>query len=121
MDRFTWKAPDETYQIDDYKVVHTVTCFDEDFKNVFTIYEGVAIDKLGQYEDLEEQDRLLVLPCKIGTKVYRIVPDRSVVWPDQTEYKVIWDSFKLNDIYEFGKTVFLDEEEAKIASKNKSK
>ena len=51
MDRFTWKAPDETYQIDDCTAVDKVTCFDENFKNAFTIYEVAAIDKLGKYED----------------------------------------------------------------------
>lgn len=71
MDRFTWKAPDETYQIDDYKAVHAVTCFDENFKNAFTIYEGAAIDKLGYYEDAEEQGLLLKLPCKIGDTIYQ--------------------------------------------------
>lgn len=119
MDRFTWKAPDDTYQIDDCMAVHTVTCFDEDFKNAFTIYEGTAIDRLGHYEDLEEQGRLLMLPCKIGDRIYRVVPDLSVDWPDPPEYKVVWDTFKPNDIYEFGKKIFLTREEAEKVAKSK--
>ena len=51
MDRFTWKAPDGTYQIDNPKAAHRTTCFDENFRNAFVIYEGAAIDRLGQYED----------------------------------------------------------------------
>lgn len=51
MNRFTWKAPDGTYQIDDHKAVHKTLCYDENLKNPFDIYEGVAINKLGQYED----------------------------------------------------------------------
>ena len=31
-----------------------------------------AIAKLAHYEDLEEQGRLVVLPCKIGDRVYRV-------------------------------------------------
>lgn len=58
---------------------------------------------------------VIVLPCKVGTRVYRIVPDISVTWPDPTEYKTIWDNFKLTDIYNFGKTVFLTREEAEKA------
>ena len=38
-----------------------------------------ALDKLAMYEDLEEQDRLLKLPCRLGDTVYilnqkRIIP-----------------------------------------------
>ena len=43
MERFTWKTPDGTYQIDNHKTVRKTTCYDEDFKNTFTIYEGKAI------------------------------------------------------------------------------
>lgn len=68
--------------------------------------------QLSEYEDLKEQDRLVILPCKIGTRVYRIVSDLSVTWPDPPAYKVIWDTFKLQDVDAFGKTVFLSEEEA---------
>lgn len=32
------------------------------------------IDKLARYEDAEEQGRLIVLPCYVGDKVYRIWP-----------------------------------------------
>lgn len=31
-----------------------------------------AMEKLKHYEDLEEQGRLIKLPCKVGTKVYNI-------------------------------------------------
>lgn len=74
--------------------------------------------QLSEYEDLKEQGRLVILPCKVGTKVYRIVPDRSVTWPDPPEKNVIWDTFKLQDVNAFGKTVFISEEEA---LKNKQK
>lgn len=32
----------------------------------------LALDKLAEYEDLEEQGRLLKLPCKVGDTVYCI-------------------------------------------------
>lgn len=35
-------------------------------------YCGEIITKLADYEDLEEQGRLLVLPCKIGDRLYWI-------------------------------------------------
>ena len=33
-------------------------------------YKGKAVDKLAEYEDLEEQNRLLKLPCAVGDTVY---------------------------------------------------
>lgn len=51
MDRFTWKAPDGTYQIDNPTAARRITCYDENFRNPFVIYEGRAIDRLGEYED----------------------------------------------------------------------
>lgn len=85
-------------------VVHTL----ERYRRAYEIFSW----QLSQYEDLKEQDRLVILPCKIGTRVYRIVPDPSVTWPDPPEKNVIWDTFKLQDVNAFGKTVFLSEEEA---------
>ena len=32
----------------------------------------MLIDKLGEYEDLEEQCRLVILPCKVGDTLYRV-------------------------------------------------
>lgn len=40
----------------------------------------VALDKLADYEDLEEQGRLLKLPCKVGDDVYFV--------PSETNYKL---------------------------------
>lgn len=33
-------------------------------------YKGLLLEKLGKYEDLEEQGLLLRLPCKVGDTVY---------------------------------------------------
>ena len=35
-------------------------------------YVGKAVEKLAEYEDLEEKGMLLKLPCKTGTPVYFI-------------------------------------------------
>ena len=45
-------------------------CSEEDWENCKTIDD--VIDKLAEYEDLEEQGRLIKLPCKAGDAVYRI-------------------------------------------------
>lgn len=40
--------------------------------NIPSAYCGEILTKLADYEDLEEQGRLLVLPCKIGDRLYWI-------------------------------------------------
>ena len=38
-----------------------------------------VIDKLAEYEDLDEQGRLVKLPCKVGNTVYRYVEEKGCV------------------------------------------
>ncbi len=89
-----------------------------------------AIEKLAEYEDLEEQGKLLKLPCATGSILYKPT-DRGII----SEYIVtaisscggrIFIGWKLNSgiytnngIYadEIGKSVFLTREEAKAVIK----
>nr|DAE30147.1 MAG TPA: hypothetical protein [virus sp. ctQmo6] len=41
-------------------------------------YKNLLIEKLGEYEDLEEKERLIKLPCKAGDTVYHVVQGRIV-------------------------------------------
>ena len=94
MDRFTWKAPDGTYQIDDYRAVHTTTCFDENFKNAFDIYEGKAIDKLGQYEDTgltpEEFKESVDFVLELNAKVHTVIKDLKYYLDTNEENGVVY-------------------------------
>lgn len=63
--------------------------------------------KLKDYEDLEEQGRLLKLPCKIGDDVYYILGI-----PNETPCAIDKCTFELSDINKIGKTLFLTREEA---------
>ena len=96
-------------------------CRTEDWENCKTIDD--VIDKLANYEDLEEQGLLLRLPVPIGTTVYN-----TTWWDDKYEivtvngkkysrsvrkHKVTKSTFGLLDIKEWGKTVFLTKSEAK--------
>lgn len=84
-------------------------------------------EKLGEYEDLEEQGRLVKLPCKIGTEVYNITwwddVQEKVVVKGKTycrtvrKHKVTKSIFSYFDILEFGKTVFLTKSEAEAKLK----
>lgn len=71
-----------------------------------------ALFKLAEYEDLEEQGKLLKLPCNIGHLVYE---------PYQFMGEGAWEidvrKIKLEDLGKIGKTVFLTWEEAEAALK----
>ena len=83
--------------------------------------------KLKEYEGLEEQGRLVKLPCKIGTEVYNITwwddVQEKVVVKGKTYYRTIHkhkvskSTFGYTDIEEIGKTVFLTKSEAKAKLK----
>ena len=82
-----------------------------------------AFEKLAQYEDLDEQGLLLRLPCPIGTTVYnttwwddvteKVKVDGKIFYRTARKHKVSKSTFSLLDVKDFGKTVFLTQEEAK--------
>ena len=83
-------------------------------------------EKLGNYEDLEEQGRLIKLPCKVGDTLYRLVPN---LYREYVEIKIAQFVINKNGIYfitnkgvhwsvnRIGKTVFLTREEAEAKLK----
>ena len=100
-------------------------CRTEDWENCKTIED--VIDKLAEYEDLEEQGLLLRLSCKIGDTIWYVDNDDDD-YPIKLEIdtisiddnKNIW-YYANDDVYgkfsfidsDFGKTVFLTKAEAK--------
>lgn len=87
-------------------------------------------EKLGKYEDLEEQGRLVKLPCKVGDTVY--VPTRDFI----SELRIVHISISKNNTFfhwmlndgiyqnldgfsfdKIGKTVFLTKSEAEAKLK----
>ena len=94
-------------------------------------YNGVRLsldktaDRLAYYEDMEEQGRLIKLPCKVGDRVY------FAAWfgtEPHTVKRIIEPYFYTDDargmgstadfyLKDFGKTVFLTREEAENALK----
>ena len=85
-------------------------------------WEEAAWKKLAEYEDLEEQGRLIKLPCKVGNKIYTVEDgyvydfkaDTIEVRKENGKYIfcIAYMDFKAED---FGKTVFLTKEEAEKA------
>ena len=91
-----------------------------------------VLQKLADYEDLEEQGLLLKLPCKIGDTVYQLINSHiyeyKVIgicfdifqnkWMYEVAYQIGLEWFKtMCDFDAFGKskTVFLTKEEAEKA------
>lgn len=80
------------------------------------------LEKFKEYQQLEEQGRLVKLPCKIGDGVYNITwwddVQEKVVVKGKTYYRTIHkhkvskSTFGYTDIEEIGKTVFLTKFEA---------
>lgn len=97
---------------------------------------GDVIDKLADYEDLEEQGRLVILPCKVGDKIFL---DFAGFGKDVDKFTVkdfhldcfkngettLFCDYESNDrtlsgqidVTEFGKTVFLTKSEAEAKLK----
>ena len=86
-------------------------------------FETKTMDKLAQYEDLEEQGLLLRLPVPIGTTVYKFEPlakgIERYIKTTITRYEVFGDSIWFTfanglgrNIEDFGKYVFLTQAEA---------
>ena len=89
---------------------------------------GQCFNKLADYEDAEEDGLLLQLPCKVGDKVYNLIPRikkaNNFQENEITVIKIYKDSVYIffknglaKDIKQIGKTVFLTQEEAEQALK----
>ena len=85
------------------------------------------IDKLAEYENAEEEGRLVVLPCKAGDTVWTFYDDMSdvvdfTVEKIQIEFDKNGKPYFLIDGMDFeedclGRTLFFDREEAEKALK----
>ena len=69
-----------------------------------------CLNKLAEYETAEEEGRLVVLPCKLGTPVYFLRHGFD-------GWRIDSRKFAYGMIGEVGKTVFLTREEAEKALK----
>jgi hypothetical protein len=90
-------------------------------------YRQQAIDRLAEYEDMEEQGLLVRLPCKIGATVYRFqryfndatlkseIKIKPCVVESVSTKCIITTDHMVMLFSNFGKTVFLTREEAERA------
>lgn len=90
-------------------------------------YRQQAIDRLAEYEDMEEQGLLVRLPCKIGATVYRFqryfndvtlkseIKIKPCVVESVSTKCIITTDHMVMLFSNFGKNVFLTREEAEKA------
>lgn len=88
-------------------------------------YEKKLVDKLREYEDAEDQDLLIILPCKIGDVLYYMCKGRikELIVSDIRIRKYYTDVFTKDvedERYAFssgeiGKSIFMTIEEAEAA------
>lgn len=86
---------------------------------------GQSVERLAEYEDAEEQGRLIWLPCPMNTKIYLIVTKRARSYSTK-QFRFIktsqltWCNLE-TVLRNFGKTVFLDRNEANEAMERMNK
>ena len=71
---------------------------------------GFPVGELMRMCEAKQEERLVVLPCKVGAKVYMIEVDEDGAWVGVKEVP-----FTRMMVSSFGKTVFLAREEAEAA------
>lgn len=75
---------------------------------------GIIYERLGAYEDLEEDGKLIKLPCAIGHRVYEIYR-----FLDEGAWEIEEHKIRLEDLEKIGISVFLTREEAEAAISEK--
>ena len=73
---------------------------------------GIIREKLARFEDLEEQGRLIELPCAVGDTIYYLLGI-----PNKTPCEIEETKFYLSDLNRIGKDLFLTKAEAEAALK----
>ena len=87
------------------------TCWDSSVKGRLQ----QSINKLCDYEDAEEQGRMIILPVPIGTTIYEVYDF------DDLDYDIDEHKIRLEDLKDIGDTVFLTRKEAELRLKELEK
>ena len=87
----------------------------------FDVACSIAVKKIWkakEYEDLEEQGKLLKLPCAVGDTVYVLRLDNAAYMINNEKvWEIVEDKFEIFHFDSIGKTGFLTREEAEAALK----
>lgn len=90
---------------------------------------GLTPERVAELAQAEREGRLLVMPCKVGTRVWVIGQNCDLCHDMYAEEPCLFGSCEYKEVFEsvfgygmidnFGKTVFLTREEAEAAMKDK--
>lgn len=122
----------ENYEKESLKTLYS--CYGEKPNSYYSNCEEgyCAMEKLADYEDLDEQGRLIKLPCKVGDTVYAIGFNNNkpiiyesvvlsiLITEKEIAFNVKVDEFGINSKLKqsmFDKTVFLTKSEAEAKLK----
>lgn len=85
-------------------------------KGIYEIkeFDGLPIKRLRELAGADKDERILVLPCKVGTPVYHIHYPIAT-YPDRSEPEIRSCLFVLSDLDYWGLTVFRTKDEAEKA------
>ena len=124
-----------TYFKDGYwRVNFSGVQYQADFVDRLAAYEDMAelcggVDRLRELAEADKDGRCVVLPCKVGDTVWRIVRDgnphitrdevRDMYFADDMTLCVELVGGRVTFTEKFGKTVFLTHEEAERAMEGK--
>ncbi len=114
--------------LEELKEFRSLGIIPEQMREISEMYRELATE-LGKYKKAEEQGLLLKLPCKVGDTIYRVSPHEVYIDSCQITGFTECDSIKsmcytvyiepdeedIIDLSDFGKTVFLTQEEAEKA------
>lgn len=107
------------------RLIDNIYSFKDKVEECENAYLLAVQKKLKEYEDLEEQGRLIKLSCKVGDTVYYINPDKNTInelvvygFDIRPLQRFVYDYMgaRLN-FNQFGKTVFLTKSEAEAKLK----
>lgn len=107
------------------RLIDNIYSFKDKVEECENAYLLAVQKKLKEYEDLEEQGRLIKLSCKVGDTVYYINPDKNTInelvvygFDIRPLQRFVYDymGVRLN-FNQFGKTVFLTKSEAEAKLK----
>lgn len=119
---------------DTHMMPSDVTSMRMDMAIIAALFNGVDVDRMKELAEADKDGRLVVLPCKVGDRLYEVTGRKTI-----SVYKVkairvelfglfiewdivegfVWQSLSGINAGEIGKTVFLTHEEAKKALEGK--
>lgn len=115
---------------DTHMMPSDVTSMRMDMAIIAALFNGVDVDRMKELSEADKDERVVVLPCKVGDRLYEVTGRKTIsvyrVKAIRVELFVVFIEWDLDEGFvwqslagvsagEIGKTVFLTREEAEKA------